>query len=137
MFNSRFLQDVGAFVRGLGRKADELSEQGEIMEANIGLALGAAAYPFVVTTGSNGRAIVDYSALGLIDPPGAIVITPEMPEDQLPVSFDIVGAPTATQCTVRARRLTSVLSLGLLSSYSAVSGVKLRVVIRPAAQAQA
>lgn len=128
---SRFFMDVGAFLRGIGRKTEDLEAASQQMTVEVNKALSASAYQYVVTTGSNGRATLDYSSLSLPSAPGGIVITPELAEDQLPVSFDIVGVPTASSCVVRARRLTSVLNLGLLSSYTAVPGVKLRIVVRP------
>lgn len=128
---SRFFQDVGAFLRSVGKKADQASADNERMNQDISKALGASSFPFTVTTGSDGKATVDYSALKLTQPPGGIAITPEIDDAGLPVFYETVGAPTSTRCVIRARRLVSLLSILTLSAYGPVAGVKFKVIIRP------
>lgn len=87
-------------------------------------------YVFQVTTGADGTAVVDYSSLKLSVPP-RVAFMPQLAAGDLPVIPDILGAPTKTTCTVRVRRLTSILNLGLLTSYAGVANLKLDVYVRP------
>jgi hypothetical protein len=89
-------------------------------------------YVFQVTTGADGTAVVDYSSLKLASAP-RVAFMPQLAAADLPVIPDILGSPTKTSCTVRVRRLTSILNLGLLTSYSGVANLKLDVYVRPMA----
>lgn len=145
MFNSDFFRSMmGLFpsVQGTAKKAGAALEQAgtatkaastaedsAIAAKRLADQLAATQLTkFAVTTGSDGTFKVDYSALKLSAVPG-VIMQPRLSQSDAPISIDIVGDPSPTSCTIRVRRMASI--VGLLPSWQGVAGVKVDVYVRP------
>lgn len=107
-----------------GKRLEDLETRGALM-------LSGMVYAYQVKSGTNGLVALDYSALKLTKPPrigfGAQLAT----VDAIPLFINVVGAPTATSAQILVRRITSILSLGLVPQYSGVQDMTVDVYVRP------
>ncbi|WP_295460528.1 hypothetical protein [uncultured Pseudomonas sp.] len=128
MFNTPFFANALTLAQGVSAAKSTAQDAVKLAE---GVA-SSVAISYDVTTDSQGKAKVDYTALKLAKAP-RITCLPRLADGDLPVMFELVGEPTTTSCTVRCRRIASALNTGVLPSYTAVAGVKLFVYVRPVA----
>lgn len=145
MYDTNFFSGVTKFLKGLttdtasavstaqsaAGAADSAEKSAAAAKTATDTLTKTHVYTFQVTTGADGTALVDYTSLGLTRVPRVTFMAQLLATD-LPVFCDIVGTPTKVGCTVRVRRLTSILNLVLLSSYTGVASLKLDVYVRPA-----
>lgn len=146
MFDTKYFSGITGFLKGLSKDTAQANTTADDAVAVAGQAKKTAVsakdaadaltktqvYTVQVTTGTDGTALVDYSSLKLTAAP-RITFMPQLAASDLPVMPDILGTPTKNSCTVRVRRLTSLLNLGLLTSYTGVANLKLDVYVRPPA----
>jgi hypothetical protein len=120
LFGSSFFTGIGKFVANI----TTLQGQAQALK-------GSMVYSFKVTTGTDGTAVLDYTTLGLTVAPRIVVLNRLALATDIPVFVNLVGDPTATKATIQARRISSILSLGLVPQYSAVASMTLDVLVRP------
>lgn len=103
----------------------------EDLEARGALMLSGMVYAYQVKSGANGLVTLDYSALKLTKPPrigfGAQLAT----VDAIPLFINVVGSPTKDSAQVQVRRITSILSLGLVPQYTGIPDMTVDVYVRP------
>lgn len=124
LFGSSFFTGVGKFV---SRIAD--------LQSQTQTLVGGMVYSYKVTTGTDGTVTVGYTALSLTEPPRIVVLNRLAAATDIPVFVNLVGDPTKTSAKIQVRRISSILSLGLVPQYSAVSGMTLDVLVRPVVMA--
>lgn len=138
MFNTKFFTALGSLFTSLRDKTTALADttaklsqaQSQLAQTTQTLAAGQVT-TYTGKTGSDGLIIIDYTALGLKVAPRISFVPRLAKATDSPVFVNMVGAPTLSRVTIRARMQISV--VGLLPQYVAAANIEFDVFVRPVA----
>lgn len=123
MYDSTVLQTPGKRIKDLESRTTQVQQQSAQL-------LSGMVYAFQVTSGANGLVTLDYSSLGLSKPPRIGFGERLALAADIPVFVNVVGTPTKDSAVIQVRRITSILSLGLVPQYTAVPSMTVDVYVR-------
>jgi hypothetical protein len=117
MFNSAFFSGIPAFFKDVRDRLTNLESY--------------KTYPYVLTTGTDGSVVLDYTALKLTFPPTIAYAVELSGKTATPVNVYLVGSPTKTQATIMVSRVKSILGLNVAPAYEGVAGLRINVLVKP------
>lgn len=126
MYDSTLLQNPGKRITDLESKTAQVQTQAAQL-------LSGMVYAYEVTSGANGLVTLDYSALKLTKAPRIGFGERLANQADVPLFVNVLGTPTKDSAVIQVRRITSILSLGLVPQYTGVTGMPVDVYVRAVA----